>query len=348
MLSSFGTYYEPGDVMKCANIVIYKINNNDCQKEIDDNCVSLERKYVGKGRRVHVVPDGQTAPESFGDGEVGVYVLGHRSAITANVGTILFDQLFKRGAKVSKINVACCGSKKLDQVDYVSNELKRLNKLNEHLPDGLMVCGYTVNLSTFDCQSEWWKTSEKVKYDNFDSIKTAADNVSKEVRTVVTDHDKRKLAFTHEVVSDGVKYEKDVKELFNTTLKEYWKLSGGNFRGNLNTKPEFKNKPLTADTEWQEFEKEFPIRAKEFIVKNFWGQFTTVMKEQGSATATIWTSLQSYVALKKVRKWVKEKDNFVAVSLHEYCGNEGIKKALSIQESAYSTKGICFAFSPVV
>lgn len=172
--------------MRCKVIVIINLSTNDSREELEENRRSLKRKYEAREQTCIEVdfPSGKI-PDLKGEGTVGVYVLSHTKDVVPSVlAERLFDELIKLGADVRKINIACCRAASGEgPMKPFCTELVKCQTNEIKLPNGLMVCGFNVNVTTFDNESVFMDR-EGAKFKNYPGIKQQATLQNRSVATV--------------------------------------------------------------------------------------------------------------------------------------------------------------------
>lgn len=352
--------------MKCDHVVLYNLSTNDDQKELEANRESLFNKYNGrKGQKCYRVDAGQPFPADVKDGKsVGVYILSHtKDVVPAALSQYLLAQL--QGANVKRINVACCKGALASQnkVKELCTELSKADKAAKEatkttfLQPELLVCGFTVNVTTFGLDEEYTETKLAAQFDNFEEIKTKG----RKVGTVLTNWNDKKLQILHEQVDDGAAFAQAVEELFREKIVKIWEKNRADFVAKENdlknpakvdalalaleiatdklSKAEKQKavaeKLLTLD--WATFFGKCTPVAKQFMFKVGWAKFLAKLEKSDSPAAKIWKSLDDYAKNKKAMKYDGTK--FAEVPLSQYTEKDGMKDALTFVEQAKKSSG---------
>ena len=123
-------------------------------------------------------------PEPKGSGDGGRVCSSHTKDVVPSVlAQALFDQMISVGADVRKINIACCKAAMGEgPMQLFCKELVKCQKEGVKLPDGLMVCGFNVNVTTFDSESKFMD-KEGAKFANYAAIKERAELAKRSVAT---------------------------------------------------------------------------------------------------------------------------------------------------------------------
>lgn len=342
--------------MRCEVIVLINLSTNDSKVELDENRKSLLRKYEARGQTCHLVdfPSGRI-PKLNGKGTVGVYVLSHtKDVVASELARQLFDQLIAIGADVRKISIACYRAASGEgPMKPFCMELLKCQTDKVKLPQGLMICGFTVNVTTFDNESPFMD-KEGEKFQNFPEIKEKAAQTNRGVATVkqawapVGSGEPNFMSFVHEKMGVGATpaFILEAEKLFRECLVEEWRVDRSSF---ITTKynPSVKSSMRILDTthlEWSDFRGIDQAAAKRYIKSTFWSKFIARIKGVNLRSAAMWSSLDAYVKMKSVMKF-NGKD-FHVVALSEYAENEDMKQALRFVENAEAGKGLTLRFLP--
>jgi len=353
--------------MKCDHIVLYKLSTNDDEKELEANRESLFNKYHGrKGQQCYRVNAGQDFPDDVKDGKaVGVYILSHtKDVVPLALSQFLLAQL--QGANVKRINVACCKGAlaSLNKVKELCTELSKADKAAKEaskttfLQPDLLVCGFTVNVTTFGLGEEYTETKLAEQFVNLEEIRTKG----RKVGTVLTNWDDKKLHILHEQVDDGVSFALAVEELFREKIVKIWEKNKAEFIAKENDLKnpnkvealvqtlELDAAPLTSKAlkqkavaekiqtlDWATFFGKCTPVARLFVTKVGWDKFLEKLAKSDSPAAKVWKSLDEYAQRKKAMKYDGTK--FAEVPLSQYSEKEAMKDALAFVELAKKSAG---------
>lgn len=341
--------------MRCNVIVIINLSTNDSKEEIDENRKSLKRKYEARGQKCEEVdfPSGKI-PNLKGQGTVGVYVLSHTKDVVPSVlAQALFDQMISVGADVRKINIACCKAAMGEgPMQLFCKELVKCQKEGVKLPDGLMVCGFNVNVTTFDSESKFMD-KEGAKFANYAAIKERAELAKRSVATVKQawapsgSNDPSFMYFVHEKMGTGETpvFVQEAEKLFQEQLAKEWEKDRVAFITKFNSNQKL-SKQISGPEHWSwsDFANTYPADAKQYVKSVFWKKFITCIKGVDCRSAAMWVSLDGYVKMKTVMKF--DGKTFRPVALSEYAENDDMKEALSFVEGTAKSSGIQLRFLP--
>ena len=342
--------------MKCDVIVLYNLSTMDSKRELEENRQSLKRKYEGRGTRCVLVDSAADIPSLADEGVVGIYVLSHTKDVKPSVlASELFAGLFAKGAKVNKINIACCRGANDNLMSSVCSELVKCETDTIKLPDGLMVCAFTVNVTTFEFGTQFTE-EEGRKFENYQALSETASQDKRQVATVQQKWGAKDTAepnivrFLHDRIPSGAtpEFVKEMEGLFVTTMPQVWAKHRFAFiskQFNAQLKP--KNKIADSDipnVSWSDFARTHPKGAQNFIKSYGWAEFTATLSGVTTKTAAMWTSLDGYLRMKKAMQFDGKK--FKPTALSEYVGNPDMKQALKWVEQISKDKGMSLKFLP--
>jgi hypothetical protein len=343
--------------MQCQNIVLLNLSTNDSVKELDENRKSLKSKYDGRGQKCIEVNywSGKIEKLDKTSGTVGVYVLSHSKDVNPpTLAKRLFDELFAVGVDVRKINIACCrASEGQGPMQKFCEELQKCQTADTKLPQGLMVCGFNVNVTTFDCNSTFTEEEGK-KFENYARIKESAKQQGRSVATVKqgwahSEGEPNFLSFVHEKVGPDrtPAFISEAERLFQQKLDEQWNLERGDFilKYNNGLKPRLRIEDPQSWS-WAAFVAQHNAGAKRYV-REFWPKFMTLLKGLTPESASMWASLDSYMKMKIAMKFDREK-GFQRTTLSEYTENKDLKQALEWVRAGNDNKGVNLRFLPDV
>jgi hypothetical protein len=340
--------------MKCDNIVLVNLSTLDSQEELQENRKSLRHKNEAKGRKCILVDFPQERiPELKDKGSVGVYILSHtKDVVPSTLAKTLFEQLFMTGAEVRKISIACCRGSDEKMKPFCA-ELVKCQTEEVKLPQGLLVCGFAVNVTTFDNTSPFIE-KEGEKFENYKAIKEESVQRDRGVATVVQAWGARDsgrpnfMYFIHDKIGNGATptFIKEAEKLFMEQLAATWKTDGTAF---INDKfnPNQKASKKIKDPEhwsWGDFANTHQQAAALYVKSVFWPKFIGLIKGVNQRSAAMWSSLDGYMKMKTAMRF--EGKAFVPVGLSEYTDNPDMKQALDFVEQANASKGVRLRFLP--
>ncbi|HET9985749.1 MAG TPA: hypothetical protein VFQ38_19280 [Longimicrobiales bacterium] len=345
-----------GEDMRCQVIVLINLSTLDSKQELDENRISLKRKYEARGQKCIEVdlPSG-SIPNLKALGSVGVYVLSHTKDVKpAALAATLFDQLIAVGADVRKINIACCkASADQGPMKPFCTELVKCQTDTLKLPNNLMVCGFNINVTTFDSRSPFMDLEGK-KFENYQALKEQAQQHDRDIATVKQawapsgSGQPNYLYFVHEKMGRGQTpaFIEEAEKLFREQLAAEWSKDRVDY---INTKfnPNQKASKKILDPanwSWSDFAGTHPKDGDLYIKKVFWPKFLTCIRGVNHRSAAMWVSLDGYIRMKTVMKFNGK--NFTPVALSEYAENEDMKQALSFVEGAGNKSGTNLRFTP--
>jgi hypothetical protein len=344
--------------MRCKVIVLIALPTMDSLAELVENRISLKRKYEKRGQTcIEVDLPREKIPNLSGKGTVGVYVLSHTKDVKpVELARTLFDQMIAVGTDVRKINIACCraAAGQGPMVPFC-RELEKCQTGTLTLPVDLMVCGFNVNVTTFDSESEFI-AKEGAKFVNFQQVKQSAAADQREVGTVkqnwapVGSGGPSFMYFVHEKMGSGQTptFILEAEKLFQQQLDAEWNRDRADFIGtkfNPNQRPAKKILEPEKCT-WSEFATEHEAAARLYVKSVFWDKFIAGIATVNHRSAAMWVSLDGYVNMKKVMRFNGKR--FEAVALSEYAENDDMKQALGFVEGVQGKKGVTLRFLPEV
>lgn len=342
--------------MKCDVIVLYNLSTLDSKTELEENRKSLQRKYTERGIRCELVDSAAEIPALADAGSVGVYVLSHTKDVKPSVlASELFTGLFAKGAKVSKINIACCRGANDNLMSMVCSELVKCQNATNELPVGLLVCAFTVNVTTFEFGTPFTEEEGK-KFSNYGDLSQQASRDERRVATVQQlwgtrdTNEPSFVRFLHDRMPSGATpgFIDEIKALFVTTMPEVWLKHRSTFiskQFNAQRKP--KDKIAESDVArwgWSEFAKAHEKDAQNFIKNYGWDEFVRTVSSVTAKSAAMWTSLDGYLRMKKAMRF--DGNAFKPAALSEYAGNRDMKQALQWVEEISKAKGRTLKFLP--
>lgn len=335
--------------MQCDLIVLLNLSTMDSREELEENRKSLRAKYESRGTKcIPVDFPGGSIPSLKGTGKVGVYVLSHTKDVKAlTLAQDLWKQLFEAGADVRKISIACCrGATGEGPMKPFCTALAACQTDKVKLPVGLMVCGFTVNVTTFDNNSEFMD-KEGIKFQNYKELKDEATQRGRTVATVKQSWGTRGsdepnfLSFVHERMGKGATptFIVEAEKLFREQLAARWRAEGVAY---IRDKFNAQKKPSQRITDpenwtWGDFAGTHPDDAGRYIKQVFWPQWLTLIKGVNHRSAAMWSSLDGYMKMKTAMKF--DGRGFVPIALGEYTDNPDMKSALSFVDGANKSKG---------
>ena len=345
--------------MRCETIVLINLSTRDSQEELEENRKSLKRKYeTRKQKCIEVNWPSDKIQSLVNSGTVGVYVLSHTKDVVPSVlAGLIFNQMISAGANVRKISISCCKAamgKNGPMMEFCM-ELAKCQTDKILLPVGLMVCGFNINITTFDSKSEFMEKEGK-KFSNYEEIKNEAKIRNRDVATVKQawaqpdSGESNFMHFVHEKMGSGQTpvFIQEAKNLFREKLVESWQQNGVNY---INTKFNTQQKPAKkiSDPEcwsWGDFSNTYPDWGIQYVKSIFWSNFIKCIKSVNHRSAAMWVSLDGYVKMKSVMKF--DGKSFKPAALSEYAENEDMKQALSFVDEVNKGKGTQLLFFPEI
>ncbi len=345
--------------MRCNTIVLINLSTMDSKEELEENRKSLKRKYETRGQNcIEVNWPSDKIQSLVSSGTVGVYVLSHTKDVVPSIlAGLIFNQMISQGANVRKISIACCKAAmgKDGPMMKFCDELAKFQTDKITLPVGLMVCGFNINITTFDSKSDFMDKEGK-KFSNYDKIKSEATIRNRDVATVrqawatLNSGEPNFMHFVHEKMGSGQSpvFIQELINLFSEKLVESWDKNGVSFikgQFNKNQKPAKQiNDP--ENWSWGDFSNTYPDWGRQYVKKVFWKDFIDCIKSVNHRSAAMWVSLDGYVRMKSVMKF--DGKSFKPVALSEYAENEDMKNALSFVDMVNKDKGCNLLFFPEI
>lgn len=349
--------------MKTKHIVLYNLNTNDSKAELEANRESLFRKYNGRdGQVCYKVNVGEDFPAAVKvGGDVGVYILSHTKDVVAiTLAKTLIDQL--QGAAAKKINLACCKGAAQGKLKDLCDELVKQGKDKSLLTEGLFVCGFNIDVTTFGLQEDYTEKTLANIFSNLEEIK--AKRANNPVGSAQQDWTNKKLHLLHEEVGDVQTFIGAVEEAFKIVMPTIWNDKKTTWVASENQLTNSKTfEPLAVELEVDlskvvKAQKSKTVQeklttltweklwaggvacqalAKLFVSKMGWEEFIKHLTGRDEKLTNIWKMLDNYSKAKQVMQLTGGK--FKPVEMSKYSDNAERKAALAFIETANKTKG---------